>query len=80
VNIDYLDWNPPHISYSTIDGYRTCGLRTYLQKVIRIEQRPGLAGLGGNAVHAATEAVDHLIWDQGWSALDSAPAETEAPF
>ena len=56
--IDYEGWNPPHLSYSTIDGFRFCGQRTLLQKVLRKEQRPGLAGMGGNAVHEATAVFD----------------------
>lgn len=51
-------YEPGHLSYSTIDGYRTCGIRFRLQKVIGVEQRPGLAALGGNAVHTATEWLD----------------------
>lgn len=56
VSID--GYEPAHLSYSTIDGYKTCGLRFELQKVIGVEQRPGLAALGGNAVHTATEWYD----------------------
>lgn len=51
-------YEPKHLSYSTIDGFRTCGKRFQLQKVIGVEQRPGLAALGGNAVHSATEWFD----------------------
>lgn len=58
-------YEPKHLSYSTVDGFRTCGKRFQLQKVERREQRPGLAGIGGNAVHAATE----------WFDLGSYPAE-----
>lgn len=53
-------YEPAHLSYSTIDGYRTCGMRMRLQKVIGVEQRPGVAALGGNAVHTASE-----LWDLG---------------
>ena len=77
--ISFEDWQPPHVSFSTIDGYRSCGKRTYLQKVARVEQRPGLAGIGGNAVHAATEQVDLLIFEQGFEALE-AGADDPAPF
>jgi hypothetical protein len=56
--IDVDGYSPKHLSYSTIDGYRTCGIRFKLQKVIGVEQRPGLAALGGNAVHLASELYD----------------------
>jgi hypothetical protein len=59
-------YEPAHLSYSSIDGYKTCGKRFELQKVIGVEQRPGLAALGGNAVHTATE----------WYDLDSVPNAT----
>lgn len=49
---------PKHLSYSTVNGYRDCGMRLKLQKIERREQRPGLAGIGGNAVHSATEQYD----------------------
>lgn len=64
INID--GYEPKHLSYSTIDGYRTCPMRFRIQKVIGLEQRPGLAGMGGNAVHEATEAYD-LGPAEGWT-------------
>lgn len=56
--IEISGYAPDHLSYSTVDGYKTCGKRFELQKVIGVEQRPGLAALGGNAVHTATEWFD----------------------
>ena len=56
--ISISGYEPDHLSYSTVDGYKTCGKRFELQKVIGVEQRPGLAALGGNAVHTATEWHD----------------------
>lgn len=66
VSID--GYEPQHFSYSTMDGYRFCGERHRLQKVLQVEQRPGLAGIGGNAVHAATEEYDKwfLVGDVDW--------------
>lgn len=73
--ISYNGYEPAHLSYSTISSYRDCGKRLYFQKVLKLEQHPGLAALGGNAVHTCSEVVDHLILDQGWEALDApAPA------
>lgn len=51
-------WEPPHLSYSTVDAYRSCGKKLQLQKILRLEQKPGLAALGGSAVHKATELLD----------------------
>lgn len=53
-------YEPKHLSHSTVSGYRDCGMRFKLQKILRVEQRPGLAGIGGNAVHSATEWYDVL--------------------
>lgn len=54
----FENYQPPHLSYSSLNGYRFCGEQFFLQRVLRKEQRPGLAGLGGNAVHVATEIFD----------------------
>jgi hypothetical protein len=51
-------YEPAHLSYSTVNGYRECAKRFYFQKVARLEQLPGLAAIGGNAVHSATELID----------------------
>lgn len=55
-------WEPPHLSYSTVSGYRGCGKRTQLSKVLRLEEQPGIASLAGNAVHEATEIIDG-VWE-----------------
>lgn len=73
--ISIAGYEPKHLSYSTISTYRMCGKKFQLEKVFQIEQRPGLAALGGKAVHVASEAIDELIWEQGWEALDDPPAE-----
>jgi len=51
-------YEPAHLSYSTVNGYRFCGKSFYFNKVARLEQLPGLAAIGGNAVHQATELLD----------------------
>lgn len=66
-------WEPPHVSFSTLNSYRMCGLKLYLEKVARKEQRPGLAAIGGNAVHVASEHVDKFILEHGFDALDAKP-------
>lgn len=69
VSID--GYEPKHLSYSTISSYRMCGKKLYFEKVLRLEQIPGLAAIGGNAVHTASEAVDAFILGHGFDALDS---------
>lgn len=69
------DYEPGHLSYSTVNGYRMCGAKFQFEKVLGLEQRPGLAALGGNAVHVATESLDLMILTQGWSTLEPVPAE-----
>ena len=72
--LSYEGWEPPHLSFSTVDSYRSCGMRTKLQKVYKIEQRPGVAACAGNAVHTATEMYDQgdertpeELFAQGWA-------------
>ena len=73
--ISFENWNPPHVSHSTITGWADCGMKTKLGKVLLIEQRPGLAATGGNAVHTGTELYDKgegddatELFQQGWAA------------
>jgi len=61
--ININGYEPAHLSHSTVSGYRSCGKRFELQKIIRVEQKPGLAAIGGNAVHVATEQYDLLFCD-----------------
>lgn len=72
--IEFQGYAPKHLSYSTIGTYRMCGAKFRFEKVMRLEQRPGVAAIGGNAVHVASEAIDHLIWEQGFEALNSPDA------
>ena len=55
-------YEPAHLSYSTVNSYRMCGKQFYFQKIMRLEQIPGFAAIGGNAVHAATEILDRATW------------------
>lgn len=54
---------PPHVSWSSFEAWLSCGKRYQLQKIIRVEQRPGWAAIGGSAVHAATEHLDLAEWE-----------------
>lgn len=51
-------YEPPHLSYSTVDSYRSCGKKFQLQKILQLEQVPGIAATAGSAVHKATEILD----------------------
>lgn len=64
-------YEPKWLSYSTINSYRSCGKRLYFEKILRLEQIPGLAAIGGNAVHVASQIVDEFILEHGFDALDS---------
>jgi hypothetical protein len=56
--IDVDGYTPAHLSYSTVSSYRMCAKKFQLQKILRLEEKPGLAAIGGNAVHSATEILD----------------------
>ena len=60
--ISIESYEPPHLSYSTISSFRMCPKKFELTKVLRLEEKPGLAAIGGNAVHVATEAYDLGEW------------------
>ena len=63
-HIKYQDYEPAHLSYSTVNSYRMCGRMFLFQKVMKLEQRPGLAAIAGNAVHSVTEALDREFFSQ----------------
>jgi hypothetical protein len=67
--ISIQGYEPAHLSHSTVSSLRLCGKKFQLTKVLRLEEKPGLAALGGNAVHYASEAVDALILEGGYAAL-----------
>lgn len=64
--IDIEGYRPAHMSYSTADGYRMCPKKHFLGKVLRLEQRPGLAGIAGNAIHAVCDRIDEHILEHGF--------------
>lgn len=68
--IDISGYSPSHLSYSTVNGYRGCGKRFELSKILHLEEKPGLAALGGNAVHKATEDFDLGTWHPPVSDVD----------
>lgn len=76
--ISVAGYEPGHLSFSTVNGFRSCGKRFELQKVLRLEEKPGLAAIGGNAVHTATEQYDLGLWTpSGGIELDNVRTEAE---
>lgn len=53
---------PPHVSWSSFESWLRCGKSYELSRIVRVEQRPGWAAIGGSAVHAMTEALDMAQW------------------
>lgn len=79
--ISFEGYEPAHLSYSTIGSYRMCSKKLYFEKVLRLEQRPGLAAIGGNAVHVASEKVDEYLLEHGFDDSPRSDGEpTPAPF
>ena len=62
--VQFEDYQPAHLSYSTVNSYRMCGRMFLFQKVMKLEQLPGLAAIGGNAVHTVTEQLDREFFSQ----------------
>lgn len=48
----------PHLSYSSLESYLTCGERWKLEKVVGLKGEDAWYLFGGSAVHEATEAID----------------------
>jgi hypothetical protein len=69
--IEYQDYQPKHLSYSTVNSYRSCGKRLYFEKVLKLEQHPGFAAIGGNAVHHCTEVIDMAAWEASRQGIDN---------
>lgn len=72
-------YEPAHLSYSTVSTFRMCSAKFNFEKIMRLEQRPGMAAIGGNAVHVATEHIDELIFQHGFEALDAEPESPAEP-
>lgn len=63
----------PHLSYSAMDAYLTCGERYRLERVVSVPQAPAWWFIGGSAFHTATELLDtgevgnvSDAWVRGW--------------
>lgn len=57
--ISVAGYEPAHLSWSTFDGYRSCGERFKLQKVLQKEQRPNWSAIGGSAIHSVIEDIEY---------------------
>lgn len=68
-------YEPAHLSYSTVNTYRMCGKQFQLAKVLRLEELPGLAAIGGNAVHVLSEKFDLGEWVPSSADVDILSAE-----
>lgn len=47
-----------------MDVMLSCPKKYQLRKVVRVEERPSFASIGGSAFHTATEAIDRLLHAQ----------------
>lgn len=48
---------PEHASFSQVTAWSACGRRYLLERVMRVEQQPSGALIGGSAVHDSVEAI-----------------------
>lgn len=48
---------PSHTSFSQVTAWSACGRRYLLERVMRVDQQPSGALIGGSAVHDAVEAI-----------------------
>lgn len=55
---DTTTTTPDHSSYSSLTTLTHCGKAYQLSRVLKLPEAPGLARIGGSAVHAATEWLD----------------------
>ena len=50
-------------SHSSLDTYMSCPMKYKLRYIDRVEQIPMMAGVGGSAIHRATEIIDrNELW------------------
>lgn len=56
---------PAYVSYSQFTGWLKCGEQYRLKRIARVKELPGWAGVGGSALHKATEVLDRQMWEQG---------------
>ena len=54
----------PHVSYSQYNEYVSCGERFRLTRVVGVAELPAYWFADGTAVHTATEAIDHALYEE----------------
>ena len=52
---------PGHMSYSQVNTLTTCSYQWYLGRGRKVPEQPNWGGVGGNAVHTATERYDWAL-------------------
>lgn len=63
-----LEGQPAHVSWSALETWLSCPTRYYLRRIAKVEERPMFAGIGGSALHKATEDIDFALIDNDRSA------------
>ena len=56
---------PGYLSYSSFSTYQSCNWEYYLTRVLQVETAPAIWFPAGTAVHAATDAIDHVLIKEG---------------
>lgn len=54
---------PPHVSYSSLTTYLSCGWQYYLTRIVKVVEQPTWYLAGGSAVHTATELYDKDLFE-----------------
>jgi hypothetical protein len=68
----------PHLSYSSLDTYLSCGEKYRLQKIERVPEAPAYWFPGGTAVHTGTEVFDLCLRVDGLHPDEALDAATKA--
>lgn len=63
---------PAHASFSSLTSYARCPKSWQLERVSRVPQQGGWAGIGGSAVHTATERHDYGLDTDARELFDTA--------
>jgi RecB family exonuclease len=68
---------PPHLSYSQLSTFMSCGEKYKLERVDGHKGTPNWAAVGGSAVHQMTEQRDRLLVEHGVYQLPATRVEFE---
>jgi len=53
-----------HVSYSQYNEFVYCGEKFRLTRLVGVKELPAYWFFGGTAVHTATEAIDHKLFEE----------------